>query len=766
MKNLLTFLVLALPALAYSQDMVIDGGSEKVFLGQSATTSSGARPEDWRPSTRDSINFGMTQEDQWLRHKFKVTKEGADGRRIWFYHLDTGNVLEVEFAHFIDGLEIDRQITGTSHPFGARPVTYRNFTFPVQMIAGQHEIVVRLASRSNITVTPTLQEPFNWLIDISSAQLYLGAFFGVLAILAVYNFFVFVMVRERVFAVFTLTILAALGWRLSQSGIASQFLYPLDPELHTPFLRITGAVLVTSILWFTREFLRTWEWSRFLDRWLVIQTMIMFSFTVLPTYEYIPSLSMLFFVSSPLLCLGASIYATMRRVEGSVAFLSAMVFYIGGVLVGIAHAVGILSNSSVATLGNDLSLIALGVVSSVGLASRLAQEKVNKELAETEAHAKSEFLANMSHEIRTPLNAIVGFSDLLKEMSLGDAERGHVKRIQTASKSLLGIINDVLDYSKIEAGKLAIEQEPLALSAVFHNMESMFSERAREANNDLVFVLDDALPKQIKGDALRIAQILTNLISNALKFTKDGKVVVEAKVLTKDKDQHLIELSVADTGIGMTEQQQALLFSPFTQADASTTRKFGGTGLGLAISKQLTEIMGGEIDLESDLGKGSLFSVKLPCLPATAPLPDVKTKLVSDLSGIHALLVEDNATNQILAKTMLKKAGATCEVAADGQEAIRRLDKEKFDIVLMDCQMPVMDGYAATEYIRNKLRLTDLPIVAMTANALQGDRERCLAAGMDDYVTKPIKLNDLSLVVKEWVNMRRKGPKSEVIPAT
>ncbi|NKB98432.1 MAG: response regulator [Pseudomonadales bacterium] len=745
-------------------DVIVDGSAAKIFLG--TNTQFRSDPEEWQPNDRRSLNFGMTTNTYWLKHEFQVVPKGSQGPGVWFYHLDNGNINEAEFIHFIDNKEVNRTTMGTTVPFTEREITYRNFTFPVQIRPGFHQILVRLKSETNITVTPILQDPFDWLFDTSSDQIVLGAFFGVLIILAIYNLCVFAVVRERVFLVFTITILAALCWRLSQSGIASQFIYPADPEWHGPFVRIAGATMVASILWFTREFLRTWEWSQLADRWLIIQASIMLSFSILPIFDYLPSLSMLFFVCSPFVCLVVSAIAVRRRVRGSVPFLFAMSFYIGGILLGIGHAIGAIESAAIAAWGNDLSLIALGVVSSVGLASRLSEEKVSKELAENEAHAKSEFLANMSHEIRTPLNAIVGFTELLREMELGKDQRDYVKRVQTASKSLSGIINDVLDYSKIEAGKLVLENQPMSVTSIFNNMESMFSERAVENDTQLTLHIAEDVPKQIKGDSLRVAQILTNLISNALKFTNNGTVDVSAKVVTQGESETRIRFEVKDTGIGMTPDQQAVLFSPFTQADASTTRKFGGTGLGLAICKQLSELMGGSIALESTSGKGSTFTVELPfhrnLFDERMP---TASKLISDLTGVRALLVEDNTTNQLLAKTMLRKAGADCDVAANGQEALDRLATTAYDVVLMDCQMPVMDGYETTGHIRKTLRMTKLPIIAMTANALQGDRERCLDAGMDDYITKPIKIADLSLIVKKWVNMS-KVPTSDALPAT
>ena len=727
--------------------------AKKVLLGKhtllATSESASIPPENWQRSQTENINLGISNKTHWLKTTFEV--QHALPSRVWFYHLGTANLDEVEFKHFINGMLVHSEISGATHNFADRQITYREFTFRVEMQPGVHEIHVRLNNEANTAVQPVLEEPFSWLLKVSTDQLIHGAFFGILVILAFYNVCIFVVVREPVFLLFGLTLFCALIWRSVDSGLASQYLYA-DPSWHQTMARIGGAGLISMMLFFTREFLGTRRWSNWLDKLLLATACTSLLFAIFPLFQYASAFALFVFSISPLICVVASIFAVKRGVGGGLFLLSSMVCYLGGFMVSLSTARGFFPINLFTQYAGEVSLIALGTISSIALASRLSEEKVRKELAENEAHAKGEFLANMSHEIRTPLNAIVGFADLLGAMALKDDQRQYVNKIENASKSLVGVINDILDYSKIEAGKLIIENNPLSIAGIFDNMNSMFSQKAADAGLSLTFNIGPGVPIHLRGDALRLAQILTNLIANAIKFTHHGTVVVKADLANHKETNAVIRFSVTDTGIGMSKEAQDRLFSPFTQADASTTRKYGGTGLGLAICKQLVELMDGSLNVTSRLDVGSTFAFELPMeISSTASITEPQSKLVSDLTGSHILLVEDNATNQLLAKSMLKKCGATCEIAGDGYEALEQLRRERFDAILMDCQMPRMDGYEATARIREELQL-NTPIIAMTANALQGDRERCLAAGMDDYITKPVRLSDVSMIVKKWVN--------------
>ena len=391
------------------------------------------------------------------------------------------------------------------------------------------------------------------------------------------------------------------------------------------------------------------------------------------------------------------------------------------------------------------------------------------ELADEAARAnaaKSEFLANMSHELRTPMNGVIAMAGLLSSTVMSGEQRNYVGVIRKSGKQLMSIINDILDYSKIEARRMGVEEVPFNLHEIMDELIPILQAGADEKGLFLSCRIEPDVPAVLRGDPARLRQVLLNLSNNAVKFTEKGGVALGISVESKEEQQLTLRFTVTDTGIGIADNQLPLIFEPFTQADSSTTRRFGGTGLGLSISRQLVGLMGGKLEVASREGEGSAFSftARFTQIPAgeTGLLAEDRINELIKQSVSYSehrrkykiLVVEDNPINQRVAGALLEKAGFRYTLVENGYDALQCLESEPFDLVLMDCQMPGLDGYETTMLIRSAnvaVIRNDMPIIAMTANAMKGDREKCLEAGMDDYISKPIELTLLVPLLEKWL---------------
>ncbi|HEY8609014.1 MAG TPA: 7TM diverse intracellular signaling domain-containing protein [Noviherbaspirillum sp.] len=784
----------------------------------------------FRPSLQntDSLNFGLRSSAIWLRITF-----GNPNRRT------LERLLEIPFVH-LHSLELyipeeggfRRVSTGHAMPFHARPYDHRNFVFPLQLPAKSiGTYYLRVASGTSLDIPARLWEPRTFAKQSLLEYIAQSLYFGMLLALGLFNFLLFASLRDRTYLYYVMFVGANALSTVAYSGIGFQFLWPDSPGWSQISSMVGFALTGFTLLLFQRDLFSMRQTVPWLDRvvsgFLFLNLLQIIGFAVLP-YSRMIAPGIALDVANMVLALIIGIVTLIRGQRSARFFLLAFSCLLFAAILTAARSSGVQGIPTFLSvygmqLGSALEMLLLSLtladrfnqikrekegaqqqlVDSLKRSERVLEQRVaertaelsriNQELREHEralerardgaeqaSEMKSAFLANMSHEIRTPMNAVIGMAHLALRSGLAGRQRDYVEKIHRASVSLLGIIDDILDFSKIEAGKLNVEKTDFSLHDVLSNLSTVTAQRA--ADNGLRYLVEvgDDVPRHLNGDPLRLGQVLINLVSNAVKFTPQGEVRVRCTFAGADSGSVTLRFEVEDTGIGISMEQQARLFQPFTQADESTTRRYGGTGLGLAISKRLVEMMGGTIALRSDEGKGACFSFALrfglarrQYAAAVLPALQVGDSDVGQagepirehdaahaehapprLDGRRVLLVEDNEVNQQIACELLRAAGVACTVADNGRLALDMLfaaGPGAYDLVLMDIQMPEMNGHAAARRLRMDERYAGLPVIAMTAHAGPDDRELCLKSGMQDHISKPIHFGRFYQVLARWL---------------
>jgi signal transduction histidine kinase/FixJ family two-component response regulator len=858
------------------------------------------------PSRDESPGFGFTSSAYWLRFTLQ-----NDLRRTSLFYIEVGYSLldHIDFFHLSASGEYEIVKAGDSLPFHQRAINFRNFIFQVHLDPGEtHTYYMRCETTSSMNIPLTLLTSSSLSERISTEQTMLGLYYGILFAMLFYNLFLFASIRDITYLYYVLFIGSYLLFQVSLNGTAFQYFWPNTLWWANNSLPLFIFMAYFFGTQFTRHILNTKVNAPKLNKILQFAGKVALVGMFLPfitSYAFSIRVATMLAMSVILLIFTGFVCAAKGDRPARYYVIAWSVSMLG-VAIFAMKTFGLLPHTFITNWGIQIGSAWEVVLLSLGLADRfrlleaeMLERKYAVESIESANRAKSTFLANMSHEIRTPMNAIIGMTELALNQNMAKKLRNYLTTIRTSANSLLKIINEILDFSKIEAGHLELEKIEFNLSEELKHLTDLFKKEAAEKNIELIINIDDDVPTALVGDPLRLRQVLVNFINNAIKFTEQGEIIIEVQPKKQTAINALLQFTVQDTGIGLTRKQLSGLFKPFSQADTSTTRKYGGTGLGLAISKLIIEKMSGTIHVDSFPKKGSVFGFtasfikqpgavhqtfvlprehygisvlladgnetsrmvnqkmltgfgcevtllksckeafeyisesasikekllflnfvpyedacfdalkqlnKLPwkngkntiiftglgrekelieagisetssillnkpvlkeklfktiltALGVQLPLPAEKIlqsntlqSIEKDFNGSHVLLVEDNKINQQVAQEILELSGFTVAIANSGQEALDAIEKEKFNAVLMDVQMPVMNGLEATGHIRENPDYKNLPIIAMTAHAMKGDREECLAAGMDDYLTKPFNPEDLIAKLSKYIN--------------
>lgn len=685
---------------------------------------------------------GLTDDTYWLKQRFDYQSSVL----AWYLQ-----VLGMDEAW----VEVYLQPEGAT-PIRLDPEPYFLYhTYPLAVAApGLYTLYVRVQDRNDGLGLGFRFTQAEQRVNIHHIIFYTLISGGLLA-LGLYNLFLFASLRHASYGWLGLGILAINFENSRYTGLLHQYL-PVWPE-YAQFYAAFSFLALLGYIEFFRDLLGTRHYFPLLDQafrvlfWLLVGVLINLAWLPFAALCYTILAALVFTLTS----------FTMIRLFFTPIKLNKKLSW--GFVVFILGSLPALLNGLYIQLGFVFGLpLLLLTIFLFALLLSLAQTDhvrlLREEAASAKAanQAKGDFLTTMSHELRTPMNAVVGAGSLLRDTGLTVQQRSYVDKLEIASRHMLALIGNILDVSRIEQQALSFEEIPFDLTVIAAELEALFAGQAKDKG--LAFSLKaPAASLWLQGDPTRLKQVLMNLLSNAIKFTEQGQVDCSLLVEEEREDLRVVNFAVTDSGIGITPEQQAHLFQPFSQADSTTSRRYGGSGLGLAISAQLVKQMGGSLHLESALGQGSRlwfrleFPIAKTLATTLATVPSVVASQRLNLTAAAILLVDDDVLNQFFTQAVLEKLGMQVTIAGSGAAAIQQVQQQNFALVLMDVSMPEMDGYETTRRIRVMPNLADLPIVALTAHAIAGERERCLAAGMSDFLCKPYQIADLQMTLQRWL---------------
>lgn len=742
--------------------------------------SSQAVQGSFRLHDKPVLNAGYSRSVFWLRLDLQYLPRQEQGARSWLLELAYPPLDHLELYLPDDsGSFTLAQRTGDALPFDSRQIRQNNYLFELSLEPGQTKrIYLRLESQGSIQAPLTLWSPNAYLEEQPGRIYVLGIIYGVLLVMLVYNLFIFLSVRDTSYLYYILYIASFGLYQISVNGAGIEYFWPDSPwwaNAATPFLIGSAALFGCQ---FARSFLHTAEHSPWVDRLLLVLMACGAAVMILALcISYATALRLATYLALlfTVVIFAAGILAWLRGMRVARYFIFAWTAFLVGGIVNTLMVLGYVPNVFLTMYASQIgSALEVGLLS-LALADRINAmkeertrilqeagrklEALNQELADSNRF-KDEFLATVTHELRTPMNGVIGSLELMQTVKMDVELEQYQKTAAASARDMMRMVNDILALTELQAGKLYPRRDAFSLRGLLDGLCAQYAPRAEDKGLSFTLELDDSLPDTLEGDAAKLAQALGYLLDNAIKFTSEGGVTLEVGRAGSIGSNLPLSVVVSDSGIGFAHVEGDL-YQRFHQLDGSMTRKYGGLGIGLAICRHLVDLLGGSLSHESQPGVGSRFRLNVPLTLPEQPVTPVARSPRQSSGTVQrqaqqctVLIVEDNAINQLVTRGMLLKLGYRVRTADNGAEALTLLREESVDAVLLDCQMPVMDGFATCRAIRALPGCAEVPVLAITAHSHSGDRERCLAAGMSDYLAKPVKFEELRVLLHDWVLCR------------